>query len=84
MLRNGLLKPADENVVAALARLKENKDWAIISGWMEDSLKTLGCNKYPDDFAARWAQGQGQAISELMLRVETAREDLEDMKKEQS
>ncbi len=71
----GLLRPSVEQY-DALVRLMRSPEWPVIKDWLEGSLKVLGGNACAEDYFARWAQGQGQAITEFIKQVETAAESL--------
>lgn len=78
-LHSGLIAP-DKGQLEALARLGESRDWLVIKGWLEKSLNVLGRNAYAEDYAARWAQGQGQALGTLIEDAEGAGEKLKQIR----
>jgi hypothetical protein len=70
-LHSGLVAPNTDQL-RALAQLKGSGLWPGLKTWLEDSLKSLGANRYAEEYAARWSQGQGQLLDALVEQIESS------------
>jgi hypothetical protein len=71
--------PPDDDVLAALARLDNNTDFAAVKGWFLQNLaeahKSLETER--DEVPLRQAQGQAQLMTDFLSRAKSARDVME-------
>jgi len=65
-----------KRVLQALATLEGNADFQEVMAWLQDSVQTIARDGFyvKDEHQARWHQGAGQALTELLEKSSNARE----------
>lgn len=66
----------NKRVLQALASLEGNADFQEVMAWLQDSVQTVARDGFyvKDEYQARWHQGAGQALTELIDKANNARE----------
>ena len=74
----GMLNKPSARVLNALASLEGNSEFEVVSGWLEESLRTLYTDSVSthDDVRSRWMQGAAQAVDDFLIKSKTARDTL--------
>lgn len=71
-----MLTHPSKRVIQALAALEGNGDFQEVIGWLQETLNDVARDGFyaKDEHQARWHQGAGQVLTELLDKARTARE----------
>lgn len=71
-----MLTHPTKKVLQALASLEGNPDFQTVLAWLQESTETIARDGFyvKDEHQARWHQGAGQALTELLDKARNARE----------
>jgi hypothetical protein len=69
-----VLAKTDQRVLSALATLRTDQDFIVVTGWIRQSLSDLDAQARhtKDEVLVRWCQGGAQALEDLLERAESA------------
>lgn len=73
-----MLTTPTKRVLQALATLEHDSDFQEIVNWLKDSREQISTDGFyvKDEHQARWHQGAGQVITELLEKIHTARDSV--------